>query len=204
MQRRWVATGHLEHDAWLFRDGRFAQSPTGDLVSFNFDAAAPDTSGRFTVAGNTLTMEWGNGERYEGEAEVEAGTGCFYYNTGSFCPAEPFRTTVLDGSYEGGSGIQTSSGPASGSNSFTFRPDGTYTRETAASIGFGGEEGDTAAMAGSTGGESGRYRVDGMSLVLTSDGGGERALTAFPFGEGIDASQPERIFLDGVLLTRRG
>jgi len=179
------------------------RGPAGDIEDFDFDAArekAPDQVGEYRIEGDTMTVAWGDGE--VAEAEVEAGTdGCFHWNAGLFCPAEPFAASALSGTYEGGASGNSALGFALASRSYTFTPDGRYTLDAAASVSSTSSE--STVSAGSTGSEAGSYTVDGTALTLTPDGGEPMMVAAFPFGEDVATDHPEWIYLGGTMMKRR-
>jgi hypothetical protein len=192
------ATGKLETATYRFHDGEVARDPIG-IVEGNDIAAErvsrPGSFGTYIWEGDELTVALG-GRGIKAKFERRA-NGCFAWNGGSFCPVEPFQSgAVLDGTFSSGSEGASDGAPISRSV-ITFRPDGTYGRESNGSF---ATDDPTATAAGSA--EQGRYRIDGTALHLTTARGKESSVSTFQHNDGTKGPAPRRIYIGGVLLKR--
>lgn len=111
--------------------------------------------------------------------------GCFGWDAGIFCPVQMFQPgATLDGTFTGGASV--GGGAVMSSTQITFKPDGTYKRESAGSF---SSQGRTSAASGeSVSEEHGRYRINGTALSLMPDGGKETVVSTFPWA----TVQPDR------------
>lgn len=189
----------MDRRTYLFVGDRWAESPQGDLTRFDFDAADPARSGRWSVAGDEMILTPASGQPRQGKFVLNPDT-CFDFRDGIWCPAKPFASTALDGAYSGGSSYASSGGAASVAADYLFSPDGTFRRLAAGSFQDADTPGDGVTAAGET---AGRYRIEGLTLVLTEQDGSERRDIAFPFGEGAEPAKPDYIYFGGWLLKRQ-
>lgn len=188
--------GTLEVKGWYFKNGKLTNRPQGDLNGF---VGTPDSVGSYSVAGNKMSIKWNNGRTESGTFELKD-HGCFYYDMGLFCPAKPFTTSTIDGTFTGG--ISAGGGAAANSITVTFTSAGKYTMKRAGSVRSTGRE--TSAWAGAYGGdESGSYSLSGTTLNLSHSGGGAaRKIVAFPYDDGSKGPQPRNIVYEGMVLKR--
>ncbi len=186
----------LDRRATLFAGDRWAENPKGDLGQFDFAAAAPASSGRWTLAGDRLTMTPVSGPPREGPVVMNPDK-CFDFRDGIWCPATPFATGAIDGAYSGGASYASSAAVAT---DYVFAPDGTYRLLAAGSFKEPGEPDSRVTSAGES---AGRYRIEGFTLILTASDGTERRDIAFPFGESADGAKPPYIYFGGWLLARQ-
>jgi hypothetical protein len=187
LMTRMVYGGSLETTAYRFDDGRVVRNPIAP------EQQRPGDVGTYAVDGASMTMTFGDDAS---SSEVESGDGgCFFWDMGNFCPVGSFDDETLDGTYSGGA--SAGGGMVASVVTVTFRADGSYTLSSLGSV-------STAeASAGSAGGESGRFEIDGNLLTLTPDGGAARSLTTFPYDDGSEGAQPRRIFFGGGMLKRQ-
>jgi hypothetical protein len=193
--------GSLEMKAWLFRGGRFAQEPKGDLNNFDFGAAereAPGSTGTYTQDGDKWTFQWAGGRRATGRYEAGQPAGvCFYWDAGSFCPVQAFaRDQRLEGAFTGSIGTAA----ASAARTLTFGADGRYRLEGSGVVAVRPEDG--VERPGGWWDQSGRYRLSGNLLVLQPDEGPATSLTTFPYDDGTQGPQPRRMYVGGFMLRR--
>lgn len=187
LMTRMVYGGSLETTAYRFDDGTVVRNPIAP------DQQKPEDVGSYTADGASLTMRFGDSET---TSEVESGEqGCFFWDMGNFCPVGEFDQDVLDGTYSGGA--SAGFGAVTSVVTVVFRPDGSYTLSSLGSVST------SEGSAGSGGGESGRYEIDGNLLTLTPDGGASRSLTTFPYDDGSEGAQPRRMFFGGGMLKRQ-
>lgn len=189
----------LEIKGWYFKNGQVTTRPSGNLASFDFRAAAsanPGETGTYSIAGDKMTIKWANGKSSNGRYE-SSDHNCFYFDMGLFCPAEPFKTATIEGTYEGGA--SAGYGAVSTTKNITFRKDGTYTLGAVGSVRSVGRE--TSAWAGSSGTETGTYSISGTTLTMKGPKGTQQ-LVAFPYDDGSKGPQPRRIVYEGIVLKR--
>jgi hypothetical protein len=202
MMTRMVMGSSLEIAGWYFKNGQVAENPRGDIARFDFKAAAaesPAVTGTFAISGKTMTMSWANGKKSTGDYEP-GDHGCFYWDMGSFCPAEPFgKNQKLDGVFSGGA--SAGYGRVANATTLSLTSGGQYRLEQAGSV-KSAPSGGTQLQAGSSGGETGTYELSGTVLTLKPSGGKPRQILAFPYDDGTKGPQPRRIFFDGAMLKR--
>jgi len=197
MTRYWSGQG-LEIVAYWFQGGVVVRNPIGGGQAFNpaaERATHPGDIGNYSLVGGQLSINFPNSK---GASRLEPDKGgCFNWDLGIFCPAEPFPPrTMLSGTYSGGS--SANNGAAIASSDVTFRPDGTYVRESVAS--FSSKSDRSTMTTGTSGGERGTYRLDGTALTFMPAGGQPRTVCAFPYDDGTKGPQPRRLFLGGVMM----
>lgn len=191
----------LEKDAWYFApDGRvYCNLKTGfgpeDL------AAHPGRKGNARLEGADLVVAWDGGETTRSPVERDQ-SATFMWDMGAFTPVAAFGAMAeAVGTWEGGESMTWDQGRASVAKSIALRPDGTYVSSTAASLGASGQ--GSTASAGATGGEAGRWLLDGWTMHLFPEGGEARRWIAFPFDDTDTPVEPDRMFLGGILYKRR-
>ncbi|BCW88610.1 hypothetical protein sos41_17510 [Alphaproteobacteria bacterium SO-S41] len=192
------ASGGLDRRTVLFAGDRWAENPEGDLSQFNFDAARPSMSGRWSLAGDAMSMTPAEGPPRTGPVKLNPDT-CFDFRDGIWCPARPFAGATLAGKYSGGSSYSSSSSAIAVASDYEFSADGTYRLLAAGSFTSAEPDGRVTAA----GASEGRYRIEGLTLILTGSDGTERRDIAFPLGEGADGAAPPMIYFGGWLLTRQ-
>lgn len=189
----------LEIKGWYFKNGQATYQPYGNLANYDFKAAAakcPHAVGSYSISGNSMTINWANGKKSTGKYETKD-NGCFNFDLGIFCPAKPFTSSTIDGTFTGGASV--GGGAVANGTTITFSPNGTYKLNTAGSVSTTGRE--VGAFAGSVGSESGTYKLSGTTLTLNG-GGRTRQIVSFPYDDGTKGPQPRNIFYDGVILKR--
>jgi hypothetical protein len=181
------AFGNLEMKTFQFGDGGvLLRNPVGP------DVQPAGDKGTYAVADGVLTM---NIDGRDNKAKLEPGDGgCFGWDGGIFCPARPFDSDTLDGTFSGGASV--GGGAVMSSTTITFQPDGTYPLSGVGSVAAPG------AGAGSAGGETGNYTLDGTTLTLQPAGGAARSYSTFPYDDGTEGAQPRRVYFGGGMLKR--
>lgn len=195
-----AAFGSLSIEAYRFEDGAVVRNPLVPGSSLDVQAERKlhaEDVGTYEVDGDEMTMTFGSSPA---KSALERDGDCFMWDMGTFCRVEPFDGDTLSGTYSGGASARGSSGLAMNSRTIAFAADGTYTMESASSVSSLGE--GTNLAAGSSGGERGRYEIDGTVITFRPEGGEERVVTAFPYDDGTDGEKPRRIFLGGTMLKR--
>jgi hypothetical protein len=202
MMTRMVMGSSLEIAGWYFKNGQVVENPRGDIAHLDFKAAAADapaTTGTFALSGKKMTMRWANGKTSTGDYEP-GDHGCFYWDMGSFCPAEPFaKNQKLDGVFTGGA--SAGSGRVANATTLTLTSGGQYKLEQAGSVKSSVSAG-TQLQGGSSGGETGTYELSGTVLTLKAANGKIRQVLTFPYDDGTKGPQPRRMFFDGAMLKR--
>lgn len=201
MTRYWIATGSLEKGAYYFTsDGRVYV----DLEDGFSDEMLARHAGRHgtvtSVEGDTMTIAWADGREQNGR--LERGDKGFNWDMGIFAPVEPFDdASDLAGRWEGGASVSFSGSSAATSNTLDLRPDGTFSGASAAS--FQSTSNESVATAGSHGARSGRWELDGYSLVLTYEDGSTARGIAFPFDDAETPVYPDRVYFRGTLYKKQ-
>ncbi len=189
-----------EEHHYFTPDGRvYYGVPKGGLEHFDWDTAEPNRVGTYEITGDKITLTW-KGDRKpttmtfarkaDGNIELD---GLFASKRGGF-PAD----TKLDGTYSwavaagGGTGAFVSA-----ARSYTFKPDGTFTRSASASASL--QTADTSAASQTSNEASGRYTLGGNTLTLTHADGTVERHTVYPFE---DTEGQMQISVDGALMTR--
>jgi hypothetical protein len=149
----------IELDTRLFLPGRRITRafPFGGGDAFDASRCNPDTCGTFALDGGAVIVRWDNGatDRWA----FAPSPGGISLGGSAFRAARPVPGPVLVGSWSGGQSIGSSL-----SNVYRFANDGTFW--------FG---------SGQTG-LSGRYRVEGLTLILNFADGSESRRTLFAAG----------------------
>lgn len=181
------AFGGLSTEAYRFDDGTVVRNPIAPAEQRESDV------GTYRIDGDSMVVTMGGNRPTTSKIEPADG-GCFYWDAGNFCPVEEFDVDTLDGTFTGGASV--GGGAVSSAMTVTFRPDGTYTLSSIGAVTT------SEGSAGSSGGESGTYEIDGTVLTLAPAGGAPRTLTTFPYDDGTEGEQPRRMFFGGGMLKR--
>lgn len=191
--------GSLNIEAYRFDDGNVVQNPVvpGDSLDVEAERKVhPNDVGTYDIDGDEMTMKFGTSES---KSKLERDGECFTWDMGIFCPVKPFDDDTIEGTFSGGVSAHGLGGSyAMNSRTITFKDDGTYTMDSAAS--FESSTDASTVSGGSTGGEKGEYEIDGQVITFAPEGGEKRTLTAFPFDDGTEGPQPRRIYLGGTML----
>jgi hypothetical protein len=200
MTRYQMAFRSLEKASYYFTpSGQVYVDPTG-FSAAELAAVPASSRGTYSHAGSTLTVRWANGQTESSTVEPQATT--FGWNMGIFLAVRPFASAQqLQGSFEGGNSVSTSGGGASNSSSFTFRPDGTFSRSSAGSVSSTGS-GTTARAGGSSAG-AGRWQLSGWLLTLADANGQTRRGVAYPIETDSKTGQVTRFYFDGIAYKRQ-
>lgn len=195
MTRYWMATGSLEKAAWYFtKDGRVYVDPKNGFSDQDL-AAHNGQQGTVTADGDTMAIQWKGGSEEKGKIEKDKSG--FAWDMGLFAPAAPFDSpSQLAGKWEGGNSVHSNGGWAAASATLDLRPDGTLTRDAAAS--FRAESRESIAKVGGTSGSNGKWNLDGYILTLTFDDGTTQRGVAFPF----DDDRAKRFYFNGTMFKK--
>jgi hypothetical protein len=199
MTRFWPGSG-LELATYYFHNGSVVLNPIAGGHSLDVEAeraAHPKAVGTYRLANGQLTLTFPGSNQ---TAKFEDEKGCFGWDAGSFCPVEVFKpgttlnTTFTGGASAGGGGVMSST-------TITFKPEGTYQRDSVAT--FTSSSSASTVSGGSTGQESGRYRIDGTAMHLMPNGGKETVVTTFPYDDGTTGPAPRRVYFGGAMLSHK-
>jgi hypothetical protein len=162
-------TGYEIDGTVLLKDGRAINDLELPPAYIDPVAAAqkdPDEWGRWTRAGNTITIRWNDNDT---DTITVTGDNLMVGGTKGMRLSGEYRHVSGSGNIAFGGGNSALS-----QSSYTFRPDGTFESDRSSSFMVGpgiGADGASAMGGSSGGGEEGRYLVDGYTLTLTySDG----------------------------------
>jgi hypothetical protein len=187
--------GNLSNVIYVFDGDRVAYAAGGRLSPFDFDAHAaqtPKNAGQYTTSGDTLTIQWGDGSKQEGQIRWDAGGGGFQFYGAPFAPIRPVRDpSRLAGRYYGGA----SYGGVSSAFDLVFDGAGGYRSSSTGSISSSSAGSDVSALSARDGG--GRYRLDGDRLDL-----GDGVVHWLYEVDTGNADHAEMLVLDGAVLTR--
>lgn len=199
MTRFWPNTG-LETATYSFHNGAVVRNPiaAGNSLDVQAERAThPNDVGTYSLSGGQLVMTLA-GTPHTAKFEKETG-GCFGWDAGVFCPVKTFKPgTTLDGTFTGGASV--GGGAVMSSMTITFKPDGSYQLESAASFSSKGKVSNVSG--GSTGGERGTYRINGNALTLMPQGGKQQVVSTFPYDDGSKGPEPRSIYFGGGMLKR--
>lgn len=201
MTRFWSFTGTLEKLVWYFApDGTVYQSLEAGFSETDL-AAHTGPTGRCTMTGDRLEVQWTGGKKSAGSLSRSA-TG-FSWDGGIFTPVKPFEASdAIAGTYEGGESISYRGNRAAISKTLELRPDGTYRWS---GVSFLTSATDTTRVtAGSNGVDStGRWHAAGYSLVLVDSAGNVYRRIAFPYDDSKTPVNPDWVFFGGTMFKRR-
>ncbi|BDC48681.1 hypothetical protein F183_A09970 [Bryobacterales bacterium F-183] len=144
--------------------------PYGSGNTFDPSRCSGDTCGTYSIAGNRMTIRWDNGRT--DEIAYEAVPEGIRLDGTLFRPARTVAPAVLPGMWQ-----------SAGGNVYRFTADGAFTFGTTASAGLGG-----------------RFRVEGLTLVLTYSDGDVRRRTLLPASP---ADPPGLISIEGEVFVRK-
>lgn len=196
-----IMGGGLEMATYWFHDGTVVRNPGASIRTLDVQAErakSPASVGTYSLQAGQLTLTFGSSNiksRFEADS---VGRG-FGWDAGAFSPVELFKPgATLDGTFSGGASV--GGGALMGSSNITFKPNGTYERDSVTS--FSSQGRTSAASGGSVGKEHGKYRLDGATLHMIPDGGKEKVVTSFPYDDGTTGPAPRSIYFGAVLMTR--
>jgi len=155
--------------------------PLGGGETFDASRCSPDTCGSYRVVEpGRLTIRWDNGRVESAALETGPADGLRMDDGSLYRRARQLAEALLVGAWAG-------AGQTGGalSNIYRFAPDGTFT--------FGTGQG----------GLRGRYRVQGLTLLLTFADGDQRRRTLFPVSSPGSGEPPGLIAIDGEVFVRR-
>ncbi len=193
--------GDLETATYLFHAGTVVKNPivsTAQDMNLQVERAShPNDVGTYSLQSGRLVLTMANGQQQE-KFEPESG-GCFGWDAGVFCPVEVFKPgTTLDGTFSGGASV--GGGAVMSSMTITFKPDGSYQRESTGS--FASKSTRSTVTGGATGSERGRYRIEGTALHLMPEGGKATVVSTFPYDDGSKGPTPRSVYFGGGMLKR--
>ena len=182
MTRYWSYTNTLEKAVWYFTtDGQVYQNLDSGLTPADL-AAHHGPTGTFKLDSNQLEIVWDDGKKGKSKFEPDKGGDGFAWDAGLFSPAPPISDPkFVVGKFEGGESLSHGGNAVATSNSFEFRPDGTYTRFGIASV--TGTTSKSVLEGSSQGTTTGTWKSESYSLVLTGSDGSVTRKIAFPYFE---------------------
>ncbi|MDX2220697.1 MAG: hypothetical protein SF172_16885 [Burkholderiales bacterium] len=192
--------GHLSNVIFVFKDGKAASNVReGDLEKFDFaahKAKMPKNVGTFKTGGDTLTVNWDDGTKWEGKLKPDKAGG-FDWRSAGYAPIKPLvRGAVLDGRFSGGA---SGAGAMVGFN-YIFKADGTYTTLTAGNV--TSKSARSTASAGTSSSAGGKYSVSGSTLTLTPASGAAKTHRIYFVPSGTNEKKPDMLIIDGIVATR--
>lgn len=170
--------------SWLFftKDGVICKNPTFGVNPFNLKKELElnqANTGKFTVAANKMTINWGNGKSQSLKAEFN-GTTLKGLDGGICTKAKPFSAKFLSGKTYSGS---ASAGDVSQSTVIEFKADGSFIMNRSGSI---SGSGNISGAASSQSSKTGKYSVTGNTIVFKYSDGTEWRTLAQPYDLGND------------------
>ena len=192
--------GQLSNTIFVFKGGKVATAVReGDLDKFDFaahKAKSPKNVGTFATSGDTLTVKWDDGSKWEGKLKPDKAGG-FDWRSAGYAPIKPLaRGAVLEGRFSGGA----SGGGATVSFNYTFNADGSYGTQTAGSVSSNTARSSVSAGSNAAGG--GKYSVSGTTLTLTPASGAAKTHRIYYVPTKAGDKKPDMLVIDGVVATR--
>ena len=199
MTRYLPATQTLERSVWYFASDQQVFRDLKDGFSAADLAAHSGLRGRLRRTSETLEVAWSNGTVTA--AELESDSRGFTWDMGMFAPARAFEnSTSAAGMYEGAEmlGIQSHDFPVA--QRLELREDGSFKWE---GVSFVGADAMSRIAITPNAVTSGTWKLDGLSLILTSNERVTLRRIAFPQDDERTIIRPDNIFFAGVLYKRR-
>jgi hypothetical protein len=199
MTRYLPATQSLERSAWYFAPDHQVFRDLKDGFSAADLAAHAGLRGRLRRMGQTLEVAWSDGTLTA--AELESDSLGFTWDMGMFAPAGAFEnSTGAAGVYEGAEvlGIESHEFPVA--QRLELREDGTFKWDGVSFVRAAVESEITVTANAVT---TGTWKVEGFSLVLTSNENITLRRIAFPQDDEQTIIRPDHLFFAGVLYKRR-
>lgn len=170
--------------SWLYftKAGVICKNPAYGINPFNLKKELElnqANTGKFTVAANKMSINWGNGKSQSLKAEFN-GTTLKGLDGGICTKAKPFSAKFLSGKTYSGS---ASAGAVSQSIVIEFKADGSFVMNRSGSI---SGSGNTSGAASSQSSKTGKYTVTGNTIVFKYSDGTEWRTLAQPYDLGND------------------
>lgn len=201
--RTTYAFGNLSlSTVYIGEGGKIAVDPLEGIDPFDFKTAgkkSPEKVGTFTVSGNAFLITW-TGKSAPQKVPVEFQDGKLSaYDGGLVTKAEAYgKDQKLNATYAG-SGTTAN---VSASRTLSLSSDGKYTMKLLG--GVRGIPGANTGVAERT--ETGKYRLSGNTLTLTSADGKATKHTVLPFNTALDPKKAQigddHLIFDGMNLKR--
>lgn len=201
MTRFWSYTGTLEKAAWYFApDGRVYRDLETGFSAADL-AAHKGAQGTYQVNGTKMTVTWQDGKT--SASNIEPDEPAFTWDMGIFTPAKSFAGPgMVSGEWEGGESLSVGGNTAAVSKTLRLNPDGSFTWDAVSFV--KGETNESVVSGGSQGTTTGRWNLDGYSLILTDSGGNVLRGIAFPYDDEETPIKPDRFFFAGTMYKKRG
>jgi hypothetical protein len=181
---------------------------TGTSIRTSSPASPPRTSPRtkapraHKLIGDQFEVTWAGGKKTKSRFEPDKGGPGFAWDGGLFSPVGPITDPkIVVGKFEGGESLSHGGNSVMTSKSFVFNADGTYTRESVASV--KGATSQSVIAGGATGVNTGSWKAEGYTIILTPNGGAAERKMAFPWSNDDKLPLPNRLYLGGTLLKRQ-
>lgn len=203
MTRYWVATGSLEKSVWYFApDGEAYENLRTGFSEADL-AAHRGRRGKVSMDGDAMVITWPDGKDTKSRLEVDTDGEGFAWDTGLFTPVQEFDdASELAGKWEGGESLARGGDFIAASNSLDIRADGTFGRESIATVKGTTERSEIGAGSQSAG--QGTWKLDGFKLTLTEDRGKQTTAICFPFDDEKTPVKPDRFFFNGTMYKKQG
>jgi hypothetical protein len=200
ISRYWPLTYTVEKGAWYF-------APDGSVyknVEVGFSAedltAGSTPRGQAKLTGSKLEVTWSDGKISTGDIERE-GNG-FNWDMGIFTAVRAYDdATAVAGVYQGGESLHPNDNSNVVSKRLELRDDGTFTWEGVALSATRSGSGNISVQ--SSGTATGKWRLDGYSLVLTDSKGTSLRRLAFAYDDEATTQKPDRLFFGGLMYQKR-
>lgn len=198
MTRFWAFSGSLEQLLWYFTaDGRVFQSPGGVFTTAELERDSR-RHGRFSLAGDKMTVKWSDGKISESHYKVDSSGKGFGWDAGIFSQVAKPDWSTVSGYFEGGASFSTGSGGGTSVSGLTLRKDGTFSWSQSASL--RNETTESVATAGSARAPmDGTWKGDGYQLTLTFADGQSKSYVSFPTPDIRDKTKIGMLFFNGYM-----
>ncbi|MSU50169.1 MAG: hypothetical protein EXS37_13980 [Opitutus sp.] len=199
MSRYWSFTSTLEKAAWYFApDGAVYQNLEHGFSRADLTAHR-GPRGTAKTADKKLAITWNDGKETSDEIERE-GAG-FIWERGIFTSVRAFgHAADVAGIYEGGESLAVGGVRAIVSKRLELRADGTFTWDGVALV---GNTMQPSQLSSGKDASTGRWQLNGYSLILTDSSGAVLRRIAFPDDDEKTPVKPDRMFFGGMIFKRR-
>ena len=203
MTRYWSFTQTLEKAVWYFSSAGDVYENLQTGFSREDLAAHKGRKGKLQSDGKKITVQWSDGKTEQGPIEPDTKyKNVFMWELGTFIPATPFADSkAAVGSYEGGESVNVGGNKAATAQTLELKADGSFTWSGVGLVQGGTDK--SKLEAGSTGTQTGKWKLSGYSLILTGSDGKSARRIAFPFDDEDTPIKPDHMFFGGLLLKKK-
>lgn len=199
MTRYWIATGSLEKASYYFTSDERVFLDLEEGFSEEMLARHEGRHGTVRIDGDDMIITWSDGK--ESRSALEKADGGFNWDAGIFAAMKPFEDdSSLAGRWEGGNSVSFGGGTTIAVATLDLREDGTFTRSGAASSTSNTSESNVTVGGSST--NTGKWALEGYSLIFTYDDGRVERGVTFPFDDEETPVFPDRFYFAGTLYKK--